>query len=143
MSGVTPVYSCGPITYEVNVAVTGGQLVEPDSTTGKIKPAVAGTALCLGVATTDAIPTSTNQNPTGSILVSPIAPHVAVAYEGVWRLTATGAIGFGVLVKTAANGTVAPWVSGTDAAGLIVGRCIETAGIANGAKGQIRLGRIG
>jgi hypothetical protein len=139
MAGATPAFDRGPVTYEVNVAVTGGQLVEVDGVTGKVKPATAGTAVCLGVATTDAIPTATNQNPTGTILVHPKPPHVAVAYSGVWRLTAGAAIAFGVLVKTAANGTVVTWVSGTDAAGLIVGRCVDSAGIANGAKGLIRL----
>jgi len=139
MAGATPSYQDGVVTYEVNVAVSGGQLVEPDSTTGKIKPATANAILCLGVSPTDAIPTATDQNPSGSINLSPKASTCAPWPFGVWRLTAVGAIAFGERVKCAAAGAVAPWVAGTDAPERIVGRCVAAAGIANGAKGDIRL----
>jgi len=138
MAGAVPVYTTGNKTYEVNVAVTGGQLVMPD-TGGKIKPATATAASVLGVAAKDAIPTSTNQNPSGSIMLSPTSPYTAVWNSGVWRLAATAAINFGQTVKAGASGSVVPWVSGTDAADTIVGRCVEPLGIANGASGEIQL----
>jgi hypothetical protein len=138
MAGAVPLYTTDAPTYEVNVAVTGGQLVMPD-TGGKIKPTTLTAASVLGVATKDAIPTTTNQNPTGSIQLSPTSQYTAVWAHGTWSLLAGAAISFGQTVKAGANGTVVPWVSGTDAADTIVGRCTEALGIANGAKGAIRL----
>jgi hypothetical protein len=138
MAGAVPVYTTGNKTYEVSVAVTGGQLVVP-TTGGKIGPAGLTANTCLGVAAKDAIPTATNQNPTGSILLSPTSPYTTVWNNGVWRLTAGSAITFGQTVKCGAAGTVVPWVSGTDAADTIVGRCVEILGIANAAVGEIQL----
>lgn len=126
----------GPDTFEVNAAVTGGQLVMPDSTTGKIKPATADAATVLGVAAADANPVGTD---TATNFANP-RPHVAVYYGPVdVKVTYTDAAAFGVKLKAAASGQVTPWVSGTDAAGLIVGICTEPAGVAAGAKGRIRL----
>jgi hypothetical protein len=141
MSGAVPVYTTSDKTYEVNAAVTGGQLVMPD-TGGKIKPATTGTVLCLGVAKKDAIPTGTNQNPTGSIQLSPTSQYTAVGTSGVWRLTAQGAINFGdaVIVGSVA-GTVAA-AGATPDARTLVGKCVEPLGIVNGAVGEIMLGIV-
>jgi len=124
MAGAIKRYDFGPVTFEVNAAVVGGTLVEPDGTTGKVKTATAGTAVCLGIAETDAIPTATDQNISATnILLSPIGPYVAVASEGFYDIEYAAACVAGAKVKVAANGTVTPWVSGTDASGLIVGIC--------------------
>jgi len=132
MAGANPAYEWGPIPFEVNQAVVGGQLVEPDAATGRIKPAAAGSAVCLGVACTDAIPAATNQNDNANDTnLSPIGPYVAVASQGYWVLTYAAACTLGTKVKVAANGTVTPWVSGTDAAALVVGICCEAAANTN------------
>jgi len=138
MAGAVPVYTTGNKTYEVNAAVTGGQLVVPD-TGGKIKPSTLTANTCLGVAAKDAVPVGTNQNPTGSIMLSPLDQYTTVWNTGIWRLLAGAAITFGQTVKCGAAGTVVPWVSGTDAADTIVGRCVEILGISNGAYGEISL----
>lgn len=144
MAGAVPVYQEGPVTYEVNAVVVGGQLVIPDGTTGKVKPSTLTAATVLGVATKDAVPVGTDQNSTvpnslTAYNVSPISQYVAVASDGVWMLKASAALAFGVTVKAAANGQVAAWVSGTDAADTIVGRVVEPGGISSGATGQVLL----
>jgi hypothetical protein len=147
MPGAIPVYDKGPVTFEANVAITGGQLVSPDAATGRVKPSdTASGALVLGVATNDAIPAATSQAPVVpgapvTLNVSPLPQYVAVASEGVWNLTASATgCAFGVRLKAGtANGTVVPWVSGTDASNLIVGIVYEPAGITNGQSGQVKL----
>lgn len=144
MAGVFESYDRGPVTFEVNAQVTGGQMVVPDGTTGKVKPAAGGETTCLGVATLDAIPAGTNQDPTvvgvvSSLNAYPIPPYTAVANRGVFRVTYTAAATFGELLKLAANGQVTPFVTGTDNADLIVGRCFESAGVAAGATGDMLL----
>ncbi len=144
MPGVLPVYDRGPVTFEVNATVAGGQLVEPD-TGGRIKAAASGSALVLGVACTDAIAAATSQVPTipgvsVALNLSPISQYVAVASEGVWILTTTLAVTFGARVKVGATaGTVSPWISGTDAANLIVGICYEPLGVGAAGTGQFKL----
>lgn len=139
MPGVLPKWGDGPVTRQVNVAVTGGQLVEPDSTTGKIKPATAATAVALGVAMNDAAPSATGEGTTtygAPVLDISLPPdYVAVARGCFIKVTYAAVTVWGAKLKTAANGQVTPWVSGTDAAGLIVGVCEEPAGVAAAAKG--------
>lgn len=144
MAGVFESYDRGPVTFEVNAQVTGGQLVVPDGATGKVKPAAGGETTCLGVATTDAIPSGTNQDPTvvgavSSINASPLLPYTGVANNGVFKVTYAAAATFGELLKLAANGQVTPLVVGTDNSDLIVGRCFETAGVGAGATGDMLL----
>lgn len=149
MAGVRPVFEKGPITYLATTIanggnITGGQLVEPDGTTGKIKVATADSAACLGVATGNASASDFSNADTtdtwGNTVVNAQFPpnEVAVAYQGVWKLTATGAIAFGALVACAANGTVK--TIGAGVFGTVVGRCVEPGGIAGAAKGKILLG---
>lgn len=136
MSGVNPVLFDGPDTVTVNVAVTGGQLVMPDSTTGKVKPATAGAATVLGVALEDGAPTSSQT----ALNLSIARPEIAVAYAPVdIKVSYAAAATFGAKLKAAAAGAVTPWVSGTDAADLIVGICTEPAGIASAGLGRMRL----
>lgn len=134
MSGVNPVLWDGPDTMPVNVAVTGGQLVMPDSTTGKVKPATAGATTVLGVALADAAPTS-SQSPTN---FSTARPDVAVAYGDIdVRVTYAANAAWGVKLMAAANGQVTPYVAGT--ADMIVGICAEPAGVSSGSVGRMRL----
>lgn len=136
MSGVNPVLFEGPDTVTVNVAVTGGQLVMPDSTTGKVKPATAGAATVLGVALEDGAPTS-SQTP---LNFSIARPEIAICYGSVdVRVTYAATTAWGAKLKAAASGQVTPWVSGTDAADLIVGICTEPAGVSSAAVGRMRL----
>lgn len=162
MAGIRPVQEKGPLTFLATTLangglIKGGQLVEPDAATGKIKVAGVASAAVLGVATGDASPSDhTNANTTddwGNPVVNAQYPpnEVAVAYQGVWRLTAAGAINFGDFVVAAANGAVAAVAAAgaTYAAAeinntrSIVGRCVEPGGIAAGATGKILLGGVG
>lgn len=147
MSGIVPKFSGGPVTFQVSAKVTGGQVVKADASPAKtVSPAGAGSALVLGVALTDAIPTETGVNDDfGNAIVPTNAypQHTTVAGPGfVVPVTYAANADFGALLKSAANGTVTPWVSGTDAAGLIIGRCFEPGGvvIATKATGDMRVG---
>jgi hypothetical protein len=135
----------GPDTYEVNVAVKGGQLVEPD-TGGKIKVAVAGSLKVLGVALYGALPASTSQSSTSSYDETVIdhsvpQPHVAVAFTGTFKLTCDDAVVFGDYVQVGALGAVkkAPVSPAVGDSRLLVGKVVEPNGISAGAKGLIRL----
>lgn len=147
MAGVRPVFEHGPLSFSANVNIIGGQLVEPDAATGRIKPAAADSAKCLGVAVGDAAGVAfTNTDTTdawGNNITNFHYPpnEVAVAYQGVWRLKASGAIAFGDLVACAANGEVK--TLGAGAFGTVIGRCVEPGGIAGGAFGKILLGGVG
>ena len=146
MTGVNPRFKHGPITYEVNAPVKGGQVVEPDGTTGKIKPATAGSAKVLGVALTDAKPDgpTTSTDADGfPVTVVPTLTKETVVEDNAWipGVTYAAAATFGAALKAAANGQVTPWVSGTDAADLIIGYCAAPAGVATGAKGLTRISR--
>jgi len=129
MSGIIQVYEHGPRTYTVSEPVTGGQLVE-----GRVSSAVgvaaAGSTTVLGVAlkdATNATPSATDGYPLPS--TCPVARGCEV------RVTYAANCAFGKAVKAAAAGQVTPWVSGTDAADLIVGYCRELAGVTSGNTG--------
>jgi len=148
MANAVPAYESGPITYQVNQAVVGGQIVQLD-TGGMVKPAVANSVIALGVATKDAIPTGTNQNPTvvgvpQSINLSPISAYTAVAMTGVWRLTngGGGALALGDLVVCAASGAVQKYTAGTSTFDQIIGKCVDPAGIAAGQVGLILIDTV-
>lgn len=154
MPGITPVFKDGsPLTYSATTIanggnIKGGMLVEPDGSTGRIKPATAGTTKCLGVAMNDMAAsdyaTADTTDTWGNTIanMNPFPPNEgAVAYKGVFRLKAAGAIAFGDLVQCAANGEVV--TIGAGAFGTVIGRCVEPAGIANGARGKILLGGVG
>lgn len=126
------VFQLGPATYVVNAAVTAGQVVVPDGTTGMIKPAVGADAVCLGVARDDAAPagsgTATN--------FATLRPEVAV-YSAPYEVRVTFAANttFGQKVIAAAGGQVTPGV----VAGQVVGYCTEPTGVLAGNKGKIKL----
>lgn len=127
----------GPVTYDVNVAVTAGRLVEPDAATGRIKHAAAGSVKVLGMARTNAQPAGSA--PTGQIDASWAQPGVAVIYGPAdVDLTYSGAATFGDLLVATADGQVGP-AGATPAVGTIVARCTAEAGVAAGAVGRARL----
>lgn len=130
----------GPETFEVNVQVDGGMLVEFDAATAKIKPAIVDSAKWLGVALMDAMPAGTTGEDltfTGAprIATDVPRPEVAVAWHGSFKLKAVAALNAGDIVYCGANGTVQK----ATVTGRAVGIVIATAGIAAGAYGLIRL----
>ena len=135
MSGVNPVLMDGPDTVTVNVAVTGGQLVMPDGTTGAVKPATAGATTVLGVALEDGAPASAQTN----LNFSTARTEVAVLYgDSDVRVTYAANCAWGQKLQAAANGQVTPYVN-TNTADFIVGICSEPAGVTSGNVGRMRL----
>lgn len=121
MSDYSPIFSGQPpYTSTASATITGGQLLEA-TTTGKVGPAAAGSVKVVGVAAFDAAANAL----------------VTIHRGGVQELTAPAGVTVGQTLKAAAAGTVATWVSGTDAADLIVGRALTTAG--TGALAQVLL----
>lgn len=132
MSGVRPRLStAGPETYPVSEAVKGGQLIGVH-TDGKARKAVAGDTKVVGVAEIDAKPfvsaNGTDADGFPVINVNSLPEEVTVGF-GRYPVTYAADCAFGKALKAAANGTVTPWVSGADAADLIVGFCDERAGV--------------
>lgn len=156
MPGVKPVFMPGhEITYIANVLIRGGQLVMPDATTTRIKPTTGAVAECLGVAEGDmsaynfanADSTDAWGNPITASATYPPSEG-AVASHGIWPIVAAGAIPFGSLVVSAADGKVA--VVGANTFDKVIGRCVGSAtsggngaAVADGAKARIRLGGVG
>jgi hypothetical protein len=145
MAGVVARTRFGPETYEVNTGVTGvtgGLLVEPDSTTGKVKLAANESDVWLGVALYDAQPAGTSGEGTSNGFFALNAavpqPEVAVAWHGVHKLknSAAGALAFGALVVTAANGEVKAKGAATS---RVVGQVVQTTGALAGATVLVRL----
>lgn len=157
-----PVFEKGPLTFSVTSmanlgdvsGIREGLLVEPDGTTGRIKLATLASATVLGVAVgnasaSDFANTDTTDAWGNNVTNFHYPPNeVAVAYQGVWLLTATNAtIPFGALVQAGADGKVVAWANVT--AGtlsnthVIIGRCVEPGGIAANQKGKILLGGVG
>lgn len=132
MSGIRRYLSHdGPNTYPVSEAIKGGMLVA-GHTDGKARKGTAGDTKVLGVAEIDAKPATnpvtTDADGFETINVSPIATNVVVGF-GRYKVTFAADTLFGKALKAAAAGTVTPWVSGTDAADLIVGYCDEPGGV--------------
>lgn len=151
MPGIVTRFETGPQTFPVGVAITGGQLVQPGSggTAGTVIVGTDDSLTILGVAKTDAAPEPEIAT-SGSLSIDIHIPrgHVAVDHLGVAKLTAAGAIAFGDFVGAAADGAVktVAAVSGSYVQAEInantrgiVGKCVATAGIADGARGDIRL----
>lgn len=155
MAGLRPRFEKGPITFLATTVANGGNIkagmfVEPDGSTGRIKPAVAGSTKVLGLAIGDASASDfANADTTdtwGNTTVNAQYPpnDVAVAYQGVWDVKAVGAIAFGALVKVGAGSIATDAAAGTAATlGQVVGRCVQEGGIADGAKGKILITGIG
>lgn len=131
------VFSRGPKSYTVNVAVTAGQVVVPDSTTGKIKPSVGSDVVVLGVARDSGAPAGSGATTDFGTLRPEIAVFSA-PYEV--KVTFAANCAFGVKVVAAAAGQVTPvGAAATADAQQIVGYCTEPAGVLSGATGTIKL----
>lgn len=144
MPGIVIYRRSGPATYPVKTAVTGGQLVAPDgANAGYVATAGAAVTNCLGVALADAAPRTSQeaQNPAN---IAQVPDFVSVAYGVEVPVTYSAATAFGALLKSAANGQVAPYVVATDNANLIVGQCSEPAGVSGaGVVARARIGSFG
>jgi hypothetical protein len=148
MAGSLPHYRLGPDSYQVSAQVLGGQLVTADgSSATTVSVAGAGSALVLGVAGGDAAPVvSQAGNTTGYgqpvVDISVLPDYVSVYHGADMHVTYAATALFGALLKSAATGQVTPWVSGTDAAGLIVGRCTQPGGVVVGGSAVVGRARI-
>lgn len=123
-----PVLQHGPKTFKVNVTVTGGQLVEPDGTTKKVKPATAGSKLVLGVALLDASPDGSGNN----LSFGTNRPETSVARACEVRVTYAADTAFGAQLIAAATGQVTP-AGATPDATTLVGQCTEPNGVTAGS----------
>ena len=130
----------GPTVYDVSVAVTGGQLVEPDGTTGKVKPATAGSIRVLGAAMGDAQPPIDPFNPPAVLDISRSRPRVAVEYGpcDIDSVTYSAPANFGQPLVCTGSGQVGPAGAAPDP-GSLVGRCTTPSGVLAGAVGSMRL----
>jgi len=129
MSGVIVKFEHGPVTYTVSEPVTGGQLIEGRASSA-VGVAAAGSTTVLGVALKDA--TNATASATDSYPLQATCPVASGVHV---RVTYAANCAFGKALKAAASGQVTPWVSGTDAADLIVGYCRELAGVTSGNTG--------
>ena len=135
MSGSLPHYRLGPSSYQVSALVAGGLLVVGDSSGTTVSVAGAAALNVLGVAGNDASPIVSQAGTTtayGDTLVdiSVLPDYVSVYHGADMHVTYAANAAFGQLLKAAANGTVTPWVSGTDTLpATIVGRCTQPGGV--------------
>jgi len=151
MTAVLPHYKQGAASYQVSALIFGGQLVEPTTQTAgttdlTVKPAVAGSKFCLGVAGKDGnvlaagLP-AVNAYGQQQIDMSVLDDFVSVYYGGVdiwaWYSAATKP---GELLATTANGTVGPIGAGTF--DQCIGRCTQPGGVAAGQLTQ-QIGGLG
>lgn len=123
--------------FPATSAITAGQIVETVivSTVDVAQPATAGSVKVVGVALTSATPTDTSAGT--AVNAFPLPTHVTVGH-GECYVTYAAQCNVGLRLKAAAAGQVTPWVSGTDAANLIIGYC--TATTASGAIGAAYIG---
>lgn len=140
MTSVTEIFRHGPVTWEVTATVDGGQLLEATSS-GLVQPAASGSTTVVGVARTPAVPAgvdNTSQTGYGATVTdaSQPTPHVAVAYTGVYRVTASANVAPGESVTSTGSGQVGP-ASGSTAANAIVGKCMDEKGITAGNRGLV------
>ena len=142
MAGLRVHLEHGPETHLASTNIVGGTMVEPDGVTGKVKPTVVNSATVLGLATGDASAVGGAVAPvadawgryTAGGLLPP--PEVAVAYRGSWwvKNTSGTAWTYGQRLYAGAGGII----TGTGT-GVVIGICIEPAGVANTAEGRVRL----
>src|SRR5512138_3323648 len=128
----------GPDTYEVEETIDGGQLTE-FGTGGKIKVCTANSTKWLGVALFRGEPATTTGEDTvyGYVRIGTDVPRpeIPVGWTGTYKLKAGEALNPGDVVYPGAAGVVQK----TTTTGRAVGIVVETAGIASGAYGKVRL----
>lgn len=125
--GGYPYLQDGPSSFTVNVTTPAGVLVEPDSATGKVKPATAGSLKVLGVAIVAGVPDGT-----GTDLQQYAQPsRIPVQRNCVAWVTFAADCPFGSKLIAAANGQVTPAGATPDSASL-VGQCFEPGGVLAG-----------
>jgi hypothetical protein len=119
MTAVLPHYKQGPANYQVSALIFGGQLVENTTQTAgttdlTVKPAVASSVHCLGVAGKDANVLTTQTGAPNTygqpqIDISVLDDYTAVYYGGVdiW-VWYSAACTPGIKLLCTANGTVGP-----------------------------------
>jgi len=139
MTAVLPHYKQGPANYQVSALIFGGQMVENTTQTAgttdlTVKPAVAASVHCLGVAGKDAnvlAAQSGTPNTYGQpqIDISVLDDFTAVYYGGVdiW-VWYSAACTPGIKLLCTANGTVGPAAAGP-AADQVVGICTHPGGV--------------
>lgn len=117
--------------FTVSVAVTAGQLVEPDGTTAMVKPATALSKAVLGYALTDAFPDGST--PALTFVQRP--SRVAVERNCVAWIRYAADTTFGAKLVCAALGQVTP-AGVTPDATTLVGQCYEPGGVLAGVVGR-------
>lgn len=143
------------VTVEALTSFKGGQLLIPQTGTtvsGQqgAQPAGAGALNCIGVAQSDALTaadiatytTGTSGFDSAYPVIDASVPSgVSAVYCDaiVPILYAAGAVAYGDRIKCGAAGVAAKWITGTDNANLIVGRCAQPGGTAGGV---VALSRI-
>jgi hypothetical protein len=139
MTAVLPHYKQGPANYQVSALIFGGQMVENTTQTAgttdlTVKPAVAASVHCLGVAGKDANvlaaqPGTPNTYGQPQIDISVLDDFTAVYYGGVdiW-VWYSAACTPGIKLLCTANGTVGPAAAGP-AADQVVGICTHPGGV--------------
>lgn len=137
---VNPKFGLKAITCDVVEAVTAGQLVEARAASGAatqrpVGVAAAGSTTVRGIALLSA--TNAAQSAT---LVYPLPVSTSVAQSGtVDGVTFAANATDGAALKAAASGKVTPWVSGTDAANLIIGYAVGAVTSSGSTTGTVRL----
>lgn len=119
MAEYTPIYAATPYTATTSAAVTAGTLAEV-SGSATVGPAGAGSTKVVGVFAFDAAS----------------GAQVAIHTGAIQEIVCAANVTAGNTLKAAASGQVTPWVSGTDAADLIVAIALTTATSTN--KAQVR-----
>jgi hypothetical protein len=110
------------ITCKVAAAITAGQLVVLTANSFEVDVAGAGVVKGVGVALRTA---------------SAIGDKIPVAFGGIYRLKAAGAIDSGDKLKSAAAGSVATGILAADDPRTVIGHALED--IADLATGRVRL----
>jgi len=144
MAGVPRTQSGDAIVYEATEVIDGGLLVIPAA--GATQPGVQGIAKAgatalnvVGVTSRRAEPVA-SQGLTGTdadgypfVYPNPVSELVTVYKNVVIDVTYTAvAVAYGVKLKSAANGQVQAWVSGTDLTSSVVGECRVVGGMGAG-----------
>jgi hypothetical protein len=140
MTAVLPHYKQGPANYQVSALIFGGQLVENTTQTAgttdlTVKPCVAASVHCLGVAGKDANVLAAQTGAANTygqpqIDISVLDDFTSVYYGGVdiW-VWYSAACTPGIKLLCTANGTVGPAGAGP-AADQVVGICTHPGGVA-------------